>query len=133
MERRAPALGTLRAFLLSLAVPAAIFELLAQELIGQCVIRFFEIRADAENSAVDTWLRFTMQERPVLVPLKNEPFNAAHHFARLFALRVETEVLQDDERVKRNEQGRILFWPAPLAGGRLAGEKFGSPAFGCDS
>jgi len=29
------------------AVPAAIFELLAQELMGQCVVRFFEIRAMA--------------------------------------------------------------------------------------
>jgi hypothetical protein len=42
MERRAPAFG-------SFAVPAAIFELLDQELIGQRVVRFFvrspEIRA----------------------------------------------------------------------------------------
>jgi hypothetical protein len=51
MERRAPAFGCF-------AVPAAIFELLAQELIGQCVARFFEIRADAEDSAVDARLRF---------------------------------------------------------------------------
>jgi hypothetical protein len=36
MERGAPAFGCF-------AVPATIFELLAQELIGQCVVRFFEI------------------------------------------------------------------------------------------
>jgi hypothetical protein len=29
------------------AVPALIFELLAQELTGQCVVRFSEIRAEA--------------------------------------------------------------------------------------
>ncbi len=42
MKRRAPALGCF-------AVPAAIFELLAQELIGECVVRFFEIRADGRG------------------------------------------------------------------------------------
>jgi len=54
MERRAPAFGCF-------AVPAAIFELLAQELIGQCVVRFFEIRTDAEDSAVDAGLRFAVK------------------------------------------------------------------------
>jgi hypothetical protein len=34
---------------------AAIFELLAQESIGQSVVQFFEIRAEAENSAVDSF------------------------------------------------------------------------------
>ncbi len=38
MERRAPAFGCF-------AVPAAIFELLAQESIGQYIVRFLEIRA----------------------------------------------------------------------------------------
>jgi hypothetical protein len=66
MERGAPALG-------SFAVPAAIFELLAQELVGQCVVRFFEIRADCEDSAVDAGLRFTVKERPVVKRLKDEP------------------------------------------------------------
>ena len=42
MERRAPA-GALRDKTACFAVPAAIFELLAQELIGQCVVRLFEI------------------------------------------------------------------------------------------
>ena len=54
MERRTPAR---RAFRRQerpcFAVPAAIFEQLAQELIGQCVVRFLEIRTDAENSTVD--------------------------------------------------------------------------------
>ena len=45
---------------------AAIFELLAQELIGQCVVRFFEIRADGENSAVDAGLCFAVKKRPVI-------------------------------------------------------------------
>ena len=91
MERRAPAFGCF-------AVPAAIFELLAQELIGQCVVRFFEIRADAEDSAVDAGLRFAVKERPVVEPLKHEPLvDAVDHFASLLAGGVETEVLQDDE------------------------------------
>src|SRR5205814_2333893 len=75
------------------AVPAAIFELLAQELICQCVVRFFEIRADAEDSAVDAGLRFAVKERPVVVPLKYEPlFDAVDHLASLPAGGVETEV-----------------------------------------
>jgi hypothetical protein len=56
MKRRAAALGCF-------AVPAAIFELLVQKLTGQCIVRFFEIRADAEDSAVNAGLRFCgMQE-----------------------------------------------------------------------
>src|SRR5262249_49242895 len=66
MEGRAPALGRF-------AVPAAIFELLAEQLIGQRVVRFFEIRAETEDSAVDAGLRFAVKERPVVVPLKPEP------------------------------------------------------------
>jgi hypothetical protein len=54
MERRAPAFGCF-------AVPAAIFKLLAQELIGQCVVRFLEIRTDAEDSAVDAGRRFAVK------------------------------------------------------------------------
>jgi hypothetical protein len=34
------------------AIPAAIFELLTQELLGQRVIRLLEIRTDAEDSEV---------------------------------------------------------------------------------
>ena len=136
MERRAPAFGCF-------AVPAAIFELLAQELIGQCVVRFFEIRADAENSAVDAGLRFAVKERPVVEPLKHEPLvDAVDHFASLLAGGVETEVLQDDESVEGNKQASVLLRqivsppagaPAPVAGRRLEGEKLGSPAFGCDA
>ena len=114
------------------AVPAAIFELLAQELIGQCVVRFLEIRTDAEDSAVDAGLRFAVKERPVVEPLEHEPLvDAVDHFASLLAGGVETEVLQDDETVEGNE---VPLRPAaPVAGRRLAGEKLGSPAFGCDA
>ena len=136
MERRAPAFGCF-------AVPAAIFELLAQELLGQCVVRFFEIRADAEDSAVDAGLRFAVKERPVVEPLKHEPLvDAVDHFASLLAGGVETEVHQDDESVEGNQQAPVLLRHigsppararAPVAGGRLAGEKLGSPAFGCDA
>ena len=62
MERRAPAFGRF-------AVPATIFELLAQELIGQCVVRFFEICAEGKNSAVDAGLRLAVKKRLVVVPL----------------------------------------------------------------
>ena len=144
MERRAPAWGAFRrqerpCF----AVPAAIFELLAQELIGQCVVRFFEIRADAEDSAVDAGLRFAVKERPVVEPLKYQPLvDAVDHFASLLAGGVETEVLQDDESVEGNKQASVLLRqivsppagaPAPVARRRLEGEKLGSPAFGCDA
>jgi len=54
MERRAPAFGCF-------AVPAAISELLAQEPIGQCVVRFLEMAADSEDSAVDAGLRFAVR------------------------------------------------------------------------
>ena len=135
MERRAAALGCF-------AVPAAIFELLAQELIGQCVVRFFEIGAEAENSAVDAGLRFAVKERPVVERLKHEPLvDAVDHFASLLAGGVETEVLQDDESVEGDKQAAVSFGKsslhpgaaAPVAGGRLAGEKLGAPAFGCDA
>src|SRR5437660_6844271 len=103
MDRRAPAFGCF-------AIPAAIFELLGQELIGQCVVRFFEIRADAEDSAVDAGLRFAVKERPVVVPLEYEPLvDAVDHFASLLARRVETEVLQDNETVEGNKQAPVLL------------------------
>src|SRR5437899_11442372 len=94
MERRAPAFGCF-------AVPAAIFELLAQELIGQCIVRFLEIRTDAEDSAVDAGLCFAVKVRPVVKRLEHEPLaNAVDHFASLLAGGVETEVLQGDETVE---------------------------------
>src|SRR4029077_11925444 len=111
-----------------------IFELLAQELIGQCVVGFFEIRAEAEDSAIDAGLRFAVKEGPVLERLKHEPLvDAVDHLASLFARGVETEVLQDDQRVEGNKQASVLLRPAPVASRRLKGEKLGSPAFGCDA
>ena len=68
MERRAPAF---RCF----AVPPTIFQLLAQELIGQCVVRFLEIRANAKDSAVDARLRFAIKERPVVERLNTSPLS----------------------------------------------------------
>ncbi len=127
MERRAVAFGRF-------AIPAAVFELLAQELIGQCVVRFLEIRAEAEDPAVDAGLRLAVKERPVVEPLKHEPLiDTVDHFASLLAGGVETKVLQDDERVEGNKQASVLLRPAPVASRRLAGEKLGSPAFGCDA
>src|ERR1700722_4845156 len=97
MERRAPAFGCF-------AVPAAIFELLAQELTGQGGVRFLEERTDAENSAVDAGLGFAMKKGPVVERLKHEPLvDAVYHLARFLAGRVETEVLQDDETPEGNQ------------------------------
>jgi len=108
--------------------------LLAQELIGQRVVRFFEIRTDAENSAVDAGLAFAVEKEPVVMPLKHEPLvDTVDHFASLFAGRVETEILQDVERVEGNQQAPVLLGPAPRTSSRLEGEKLGSPAFGCDT
>src|SRR6266567_1893803 len=136
MERRAPTFGCF-------AVPAAIFELLAQELIGQCVVRFLEIRTKAEDSAVDAGLRFAVKERPVVQPLKHEPLvDAVDHFASFLAGGVETEVHQDNETVEGNKQASVLLRqivsppagaPAPVASKRLAGEKLRSPAVACDA
>src|ERR1700686_5412240 len=135
MERGAPAFGCF-------AVPAAIVDLLAPELIGQCVVRFFEIRANGEDSAVNAGLRFAVKEGPVVEPLEHEPLvDAVDHFASLLAGGVETEVHQDDETVEGNKQASVLLRqiasppagaPAPVASRRLEGEKLGSPAFGCD-
>ena len=130
MERRAPAFGCF-------AVPAAIFELLAQELIGQCVVRFFEIRADAEDSAVDAGLRFAVKERPVVEPLKHQPLvDAVDHFASLLAGGVETEVLQDDETVEGNKQAPVLLrqivsppaGPRPSCRQEIGGREVGLPS-----
>ena len=136
MERGAPAFGCF-------AVPAAIVELLAQELIGQCVVRFFEIRANGEDSAVNAGLRFAVKEGPVVEPLKHEPLvDAVDHFASLLAGGIETEVHQDDETVEGNKQASLRLrqivsppagGPAPRASRRLEGEKVGSPAFGSDT
>src|SRR5262249_28698041 len=91
MKRRSPAFGCF-------AVPAAVFELLAQEPLCQGIVRFFEIGADAEDSAVDAGLRFAFKERPVLEPAEHEPLvDTADHSTSLLAYGVETEVLQDGE------------------------------------
>src|SRR5438445_9084791 len=124
MERGAPAFGCF-------AVPAAIFELLAQELIGQCVVRLLEIRTDAEDSSIDAGLRFAVKVRPIVERLKHEPLvDAVDHSASLLAGGVETEVLQDDETEEGN---KVPLRPAPVPGRRLMVEKSGSPAFGCDA
>src|SRR5207253_2095675 len=103
VKRRAPAFGRL-------AVPAAIFELFANELLRQFVVRFFEIRAETENPAVDAGFRFPMKERPVVEPLKNHPLlDPVHHFASLLAGGVETEVLQNDQSVEGNQQASVLL------------------------
>jgi hypothetical protein len=94
MERSAAAFGCF-------AVPAAVFELFAQELICQRVVRFLEIRTEAENSAVDAGLGFAMKVRTVVEALEDEVFvDAVDHFASPLIGRIETEILQDDETVE---------------------------------
>jgi hypothetical protein len=131
MERGAPAFGCF-------AVPAAIVELLAQELIGQCVVRFFEIRANGEDSTVNAGLRFAVKEGPVVEPLKHEPLvDAVDHFASLLAGGIETEVHQDDETVEGNKQAslRLRQIVSPPAGGarptclqEIGGREVGLPS-----
>jgi hypothetical protein len=68
------------------------------------VIRFVEIRADSEDSAVDAGLRFTVKEGPVVERFEYEPLvDATDHSARLLAGSVETEIHQDDETVQGNK------------------------------
>jgi hypothetical protein len=136
MERRAPAFGCV-------AIPAAIFQLLLQELTGQRVVWFFEIRADREDSAVDARLCFAVKERPVVKPFKHEPIvDAVDHFASVLAGGVETEIHQSHETVEGYKQISVLFRQvvplsagalSPVARRRLAREKLGSPAFSCDA
>jgi hypothetical protein len=114
------------------AVPAAIVELLAQEVMGQCVVGFREIRTEAEDSAVDARLGFAMEVRPVVEPLEHEPLvDAADHFSSLLAGGVETEVLQRGETIEGDKVP--VRAAAPMPRGKLTGEKLGSPAFSCDS
>jgi hypothetical protein len=125
VERRAPALGCF-------AVPAAVVELLAKKLTGQCIVRFAEIRADGQDSAVDAGLRFAAEVRPVIEPLEYEPLlDAVNHLARLLAGGDETEIPQDRETVESNKQVPVLLrqiasppaWtPAPVPGSRLPRE-----------
>src|SRR5438045_9055088 len=103
MERGAPAFGRF-------AVPTAILQLFAQKLIGQRVVRFLEIRADAEDSAVDAGLRFPAQERPVVEPLKRQSLiDTVDHLASLLAGEVQSKVLQDDETIKGDNQSSVRF------------------------
>jgi hypothetical protein len=81
--------------------------------------------------------------RPVVEPFKHEPLvDTVYHLASLLAGGVETEVHQDGETVERDQQVSVLLRqivspparaPVPFASKRLAGEKFGSPAFGCNA
>lgn len=97
MERRSPAPGRF-------AVPAAIFKLLTQKLVGQGVVRLLEIRTDAEDPTVDAWFRFALQERPVVERLEDEPLvDAVDHLASLLTGGVETEVFQDDKAPEGNQ------------------------------
>src|ERR1700688_2192205 len=134
MKRRAPAFRTFWCGFNRFAVPATIFELLAQQLIRQRVVRLFEIRADGENSAVDAELSFAVKKRPVVERFKQEPVvDAVDHFAGLFVGGVEAEIHQDDKTVERNEQASIFIRSAPVTGTRLASKKLGSPAFSSDA
>jgi len=75
-----------------------------------------------------------VKEGPVVERLKREPLDeTVDHFASPLAGGVETEVLQDDERVEGNKQASVLLRPAPVASRRLEGEKLGAPALGCDA
>ena len=130
MERRAPAQRTFWRRFNRFAVPSAIFQLLAQELICQSAVRFFEIRSEGENSAVDAGLRLAMKERAVVERLEDEPLvDAVDHFSGLFAGGVETKIHQNDESVEGNEPAPIIR-AALVASRRLQGQKLGSPALG---
>ena len=83
---------------------------------GQCVVLFFEIRAQAEDSAINAGLRFAVKEGPVVERLKHEALvDAVDHFASLLAGGVETKVLQHDQSVEGHKQASVLLRPAPVA------------------
>ena len=97
------------------------------------------VRATLEAALADAELRTAIGEgRVALYRAFNKVWSSAFvdtvdHFASLFAGRVETEILQDVERVEGNQQAPVLLGPAPRTSSRLEGEKLGSPAFGCDT
>ncbi len=83
-------------------VPATIFELFAEDLFGECVVGFFEICADAEDSAVDAGLGFSAKIRAIVERFEDQAsFDAVHHFAGLLAVGVESEVHQGGEAIER--------------------------------
>lgn len=118
MEGRAPA-GR------GVAVPAAVFELLAQEPVGQRVVWLFEIRAEAEYSAVDAGLGFAVKKGPVIEALEHEPpVDAVDHAASLPRGGIEAQVFQHDESVEDDDQLAVLqrqiVPPAARAGAPFA-------------
>jgi hypothetical protein len=100
-------------------------------LLASAVIRFFEICADCEDSAVDAGFRFAVKKRPVVELLEHEPLiDTGDHLASLLACGVETEVHQDNERI---EGDKVPLRPVPVTGRRLEGEKLRSPTLGCNA
>jgi hypothetical protein len=103
----------------------------AGKLTGQCVIRFFEICADCEDSAVDAGFCFAVKKRPVVELLEYEPLiDTGDHLASLLACGVKAEVHQDNERI---EGDKVPLRPAPVTGRRLKSEKLRSPTLGCNA
>ncbi len=77
---------------------------------GERIVRFFEIRAETQDSAVDAGLGFAVKERAVLETLEHQPiFDAVDHFASLRAGGIKTEVHQDDESVEGEHHDAVIF------------------------
>src|SRR5262245_57568038 len=111
----------------SLAVPAAVLELLPQQAVDQPIARLAEIGACPQDCSVDAGLRLAFEERAAveLVP-SNAITHEADRPAGFRARRIDTQILQQHEGVDRGHPAFIVGC-APLAAGCLKGEEAGAP------
>jgi len=72
-----------------------------------------------------------MKKRPVFEPLKDDvPVDALYHLGRLMTGRIEAEVHQHHEAVKRGKQSLIVTPPTPGTIASLTSQKLRTPALG---
>src|SRR5258706_310611 len=81
-----------------IAVPTAVLELLAQESVGQPIVRNAEVSAGPEDRAVDAGLGLAVEERPAVELVVRDVF--AHELdgsAHALIGRIHAEILQHYE------------------------------------
>src|SRR5215470_8523713 len=101
---------------LCLAVPAAVFELLAEEPVHQPSARFAEVRAERQRAAVDARLDLALEEGRVaeLRPPGDLVANEAHGFARALAPGIDPHLPQEQQGVQCRCPLRVGYAVTPL-------------------
>ncbi|HSB59321.1 MAG TPA: hypothetical protein VLD66_06925 [Methyloceanibacter sp.] len=113
----------------SLAVPAAVLELLIEQADEQAVDLGAEIGACTENSAIDTCLGLAVEEWPaVKLPPGDPVLHEADRSADSLAGRIRAKSLQQCERIGGGHPAVILV-VAPITVWCLKGEEPRAPAF----